>query len=69
MQAVNAELDRLSELTAIGAGHAATAFSQLVGTTIRMGVPIVVTAGSDASGSRQQLKPLERVNRDEGLLW
>ena len=59
MKVENAELERLLELTTIGAGHAATAFSQLAGITIRMGVPAVVTAGSDAGGSRGQLKPLE----------
>lgn len=33
------ELDRLSELVNIGAGHAASAFSMLTGRTIWMGVP------------------------------
>jgi chemotaxis protein CheC len=33
------EVDRLRELTSIGAGHAATALARLVGATIRMRVP------------------------------
>ena len=37
-----AELDRLTELANVGAAHAAGAFSQLVGQTIRTGVPVVV---------------------------
>jgi chemotaxis protein CheC len=36
--------DRLTELTNIGAGHAATAFSQLAGSTILTSVPTVVVA-------------------------
>jgi len=48
-----AELDRLSELANIGAGHAATAFSQLARTPIRMSVPFVV------EGSPGELKPLQ----------
>ena len=35
------ELNRMRELASIGAGHAATAFSQLAGRTIRMRVPEV----------------------------
>jgi chemotaxis protein CheC len=56
VQTVNAELDRLTELTTIGAGHAATAFSQLSGATIRMNVPRVVAA-ADGDPSAQP-KPL-----------
>jgi len=55
-QALDADLDRLSELTNIGAGHAATAFSQLARVPTRMSVPTVVTA---PPGSRGQLKPLQ----------
>jgi len=43
------ELDRLRELTSIGAGHAAGAFAQLAGRTIRMDVPRVRDVG-EASG-------------------
>ena len=35
----NEELDQLRELTSVGAGHAATAFSQLTGRTIEMRPP------------------------------
>ena len=38
-------LDRLCELTSIGAGHAALAFSQLTGRTIQMGPPRVFGGG------------------------
>ena len=57
MHAVNANLDRLTELTNIGAGHAATAFSQLAGTAIHTGVPTVVAAAQE--GPDSQPKPLE----------
>lgn len=40
-----AELDRLRELTSIGAGHAAGAFAQLAGRTMRMDVPRVCEVG------------------------
>ena len=57
VQAGSSELDRVTELTTIGAGHAATAFSQLAGTTIRMAVPTVVTAAAgDPDG---EPKPLD----------
>jgi len=36
-----AEIDRLTELTNIGAGHAAGAFAQLIGRTIWTDVPVV----------------------------
>jgi chemotaxis protein CheC len=46
-----AEIDRLSELANIGAGHAAGAFAQLTGHTIKMEVPRVRLVGeSDDSG-------------------
>ena len=34
------ELDQLRELTSVGAGHAASAFSQLTGRTIEMRPPV-----------------------------
>ena len=49
--------DRLTELTNIGAGHAATAFSQLAGSTILMGVPSVIVAPSQ--GPSAAPKPLQ----------
>lgn len=45
------ELDRLRELTNIGAGHAATAFAQLVGRPCRMRVPTVRMLRAEAAGS------------------
>jgi chemotaxis protein CheC len=44
------ELDRLSELVSIGAGHAASAFAMLTGRTIWMGVPKVLER-SDSGAS------------------
>jgi chemotaxis protein CheC len=46
-----AELDRVRELTSIGAGHAATALAQLVGRTCRMRVPTVRLLRAEAAGS------------------
>ena len=40
-----ADLDRVRELTSIGAGHAADAFARLVGRPCRMRVPTVRLAG------------------------
>ncbi len=48
------ELDRLSELANIGAGHAATAFSHLVGRTMWMRVPRVRVAGDLGSAHREE---------------
>ena len=45
-QATAAELDRMCELTSVGAGHAATAFAQLVGRTVVMRPPMLRQAGS-----------------------
>jgi chemotaxis protein CheC len=45
------ELDRVRELTSIGAGHAATAFAQLVGRPCRMRVPTVRLLRAEAAGS------------------
>jgi chemotaxis protein CheY-P-specific phosphatase CheC len=42
---LEAEIDRLSELANIGAGHAAGAFAQLTGHTIKMEVPRVRLIG------------------------
>ena len=39
-----ARIDRLAELANVGAGHAAGAFGQLVGETIRTEVPILIEA-------------------------
>lgn len=43
------ELDRLSELVSIGAGHAASAFAMLTGRTIWMGVPKVFERTTSAA--------------------
>jgi chemotaxis protein CheC len=48
------ELDRLSELTNIGAGHAATAFSRLAGRTMWMRVPRVRVPGELSSAHREE---------------
>jgi chemotaxis protein CheC len=53
------ELDRLQELTSIGAGHAATAFSQLTGRPFWMGVPCI------AKGEEGALAPQLRA----GDVW
>jgi chemotaxis protein CheC len=45
------ELDRVRELTNIGAGHAATAFAEIVGRPCRMRVPTVRLLPPEASGS------------------
>jgi chemotaxis protein CheC len=45
LSAQEARIDRLSELANIGAGHAAGAFSQMTGHTIRMEVPRVWLSG------------------------
>jgi chemotaxis protein CheC len=45
------ELDKVRELTNIGAGHAATAFAQLVGRPCRMRVPTVRMLRVEAAGS------------------
>lgn len=46
-----AELDRVRELTSIGAGHAAGAFAQVVGRPCRMRVPTVRLLRAEAVGS------------------
>lgn len=48
------EIDRLSELANIGAGHAASAFSQMTGHSISMQVPRV-SLTDEPIGSRQPL--------------
>jgi chemotaxis protein CheC len=45
------QVDRLRELTNIGAGHAATAFAQLVGRPFRMRVPTVRLLRGESAGS------------------
>jgi chemotaxis protein CheC len=51
IQIVEPAVDRVRELTNIGAGHAATAFAALVGTPIRMRVPTVRILRAAAAGS------------------
>jgi chemotaxis protein CheY-P-specific phosphatase CheC len=46
-----ADLDRVRELTSIGAGHAAGAFAQVVGRPCRMRVPTVRLLSAQAIGS------------------
>ncbi|MGH0037096.1 MAG: chemotaxis protein CheC [Myxococcota bacterium] len=46
------EVDRLCELTNIGAGHAATAFASLAGCPIRMDVPQVCGVAPADAGAR-----------------
>ena len=55
------EIDRLAELASVGAGHAAGAFAQLVGQTIRMDVPVIVEGGWETSLSDPSLG--DRVDR------
>lgn len=49
LAAGEAELDRLRELTSIGAGRAANAFAQLAGRTVRIRVPQVIGLEAHAS--------------------
>ena len=42
------QLDALRELANIGAGHAATALSEMTGRTVRIGVPVVSLTARDA---------------------
>ena len=51
IQIVEPQVDRVRELTNIGAGHAATAFATLVGAPIRMRVPTVRILRADSAGS------------------
>lgn len=48
------EIDRLSELANIGAGHAAGAFAQLTGQTIKMAVPRVRLLGRSLESSSDE---------------
>jgi chemotaxis protein CheY-P-specific phosphatase CheC len=45
-----ARIDRLAELANVGAGHAAGAFGQLVGETIRTEVPLLIEADPGSRG-------------------
>lgn len=45
-EASKARIDRLAELANVGAGHAAGAFAQLVGETIRTEVPVLLEGGA-----------------------
>lgn len=51
IQIVEPQVDRVRELTNIGAGHAATAFAALVGAPIRMRVPTVRILRAQSAGS------------------
>ena len=51
LQIDEAELDRVRELTSIGAGHAAGAFARIVGRPCRMRVPTVRLLRAEALGS------------------
>ena len=59
-----AEIDRLTELTNVGAGHAAGAFAQLVGRTIWTDVPVVVEGDSGAASTVLAPGPA-----DDDLRW
>ncbi len=59
-----AEIDRLTELANVGAGHAAGAFAQLVGRTIWVDVPVVVEGDSSAVS----IAPASRLTNDD-LRW
>jgi chemotaxis protein CheC len=51
LQIDDSELDRVRELTSIGAGHAAGAFARVVGRPCRMRVPTVRILRAEAMGS------------------
>lgn len=52
-----AEIDRLTELANVGAGHAAGAFAQLVGRTIWIEVPVAIDGDSSAAPMVPASKP------------
>lgn len=54
-------IDRLTELTNIGAGHAAGAFAQLVGRTIWSEVPLVAE-GDESSFRRPVVRAADRLD-------
>ena len=57
-------IDRLSELANIGAGHAAGAFSQMTGHTIRMEVPRVRLSGTELVGTSVVARQPATAERD-----
>jgi chemotaxis protein CheC len=59
------QLDRVRELTNIGAGHAANAFSTLVGRPFRMRVPTIRLLRAEASGST--LAATTRDDEERGM--
>ena len=61
-----AEIDRLAELANVGAGHAAGAFAQLVGRTIRTGVPVVIEGGEPAAVGKPRELPEPAVSTEVG---
>ena len=60
--AMEEQIDRLSELANIGAGHAAGAFSLLTGHTIRMAVPRVRLTSALTANEPALDEPLEFVS-------
>jgi len=60
------EIDRLSELANIGAGHAAGAFAQLTGHTIRMEVPRVRLVGRSHGTGGEEAKYSDLAGFDSG---
>ncbi len=52
-----AEIDRLTELANVGAGHAASAFAQLVGRSIWIEVPVVVEGDSSTASNAPASRP------------
>ena len=60
-----AEIDRLAELANVGAGHAAAAFAQLVGETIRIEPPVVVVGGGPPAAP----KPIGQVEWCTGVFF
>ena len=59
------QLDRVRELTSIGAGHAANAFSTLVGRPFRMRVPTIRLLRAEAAGST--LAATTRDDEERGM--
>lgn len=67
-EVMEARIDRLSELTNIGAGHAAGAFSRMTGHTIKMDVPRVrlTTMMPDVATALEQSSACGRATTNEG---
>ncbi len=64
LSAQETRIDRLSELANIGAGHAAGAFSQMTGRTIRMEVPRVRLSGDELGTGDAVTSPQVADGRD-----